>query len=135
MLGDAIRTRLPALQAQAESLMDTQCVVQRKTGESHFDPDTNEYEDVWATIYAGKCRLAPPPPVLQQAVHLGEQRVTVQQYTVMLPYGTTGVQVSDLLTITAAPNPDQVGRTLAVTSVRAATQTVATRLVVSDDLG
>lgn len=132
MIGDDIAAALPELRQQAESLMTTACVVERKSG-TEFDPETNQDVTTWESVYEGPCRLA--QPTVQSVIVAGGQEVTTQPYAGMLPWGTVGVLVGDRLSITAAEDPGQVGRVFMVTSVRAATQSVGRRFVAIEDLG
>lgn len=132
MIGDDIAAALPELRQQAESLMTSTCRIERKSGTS-FDPVTNEQIDTWDTVYEGVCGLG--QPTVQSVVVAGGQEVTTQPYAGKLPWGTLGVGVSDRLTVVEADDPGQVGRVFVLTSVRAASQSIARRFTAIEDLG
>ena len=127
MLGDDLAAELPALQAEAESMMRDTCTVRRKTGTT-FDRATGKTVDVLAVIYTGRCRLR-TPNVQTVGVDQGLVSWVVQDAVLSLPAATSGdVRIGDIATIdTSTLTPDNVGRRFTIESDPAVTYATAAR--------
>lgn len=127
----------PALlrgRAAAEQLMVDTCTIQHKTGET-TDPDTGVVTPSYATVYSGKCKLKLPTAVARPA-DVGQAQVFTQHPTLSLPAATTGVQIDDLVTITAsALMPALVGRQFRVRGLPGSTHMTAARFEIMEKMG
>lgn len=56
-IGPAIDAAIPALRAEAESLMVDTCELQRRSTTSSMNPQTGEVTHTWETYWSGPCRL------------------------------------------------------------------------------
>jgi hypothetical protein len=119
----------------AESIMVDTCTITRPGSDSGtFDPDTGEtVPSARTTVYTGKCRSR-SREVLSRVAEMGGQAVTTSAYVVSIPVTTTGVEVGDMVTVTASNDPGAV-RNLIVQSVESATYVTARRLLCSDNQG
>ena len=116
MLADDVAAVLPELRAQAESLMQDECTVDRATGETTLDPVTLEEVPVFAPVYSGKCRIQradhQPSDIVSGQVEFGISTVFAQ-----LPLSATGIKRGDVVTVTAidpTTDPDLLGMVAAV---------------------
>lgn len=114
----------------AEGLMVDACTVTRLNGSGTLDPDGLSYSGAPAadSIYEGKCRVRRTGTQgdEQQA---GDKTIGVTGFLVSLPMTAVGVQLDDLVTVTAsALDPDLVGRRLRVSAVTRGTHVTARRL-------
>jgi hypothetical protein len=115
--------------AAAEAGFADACTIRRATGGGTTDPVTGYPTQVYATVYAGPCRV-------QQAVavarphEVGEDRVLIVRFDLQLPVaGTSGLQVDDLVTITAAVNdPDLIGRAFSILELAHKSESTARRV-------
>lgn len=98
------QTALLAGRAAAEAMMLDACTITRAgTGGPVFDPDTGEYtEPTPTTVYSGACKVQARTSVSTSAV--GGELLTMMQVEVHVPMSVTGVQVNDVVTITASVN-------------------------------
>lgn len=133
MLADDITRELPFLRQQAESLMVDEATITRNGGEAVFDPVTGTYTDpADSTIYTGPCRVQVGAPSVTTP-EAGGDVLSVLRLTVQVPVSATGIQVNDVVTITAATHdPDLEGKTYRVTGTHAKTHATARRLEVEE---
>jgi hypothetical protein len=94
---------------QAENLMESTCVITRKTGTT-VDHDTSLDVDTFDTIYTGKCRLRFPFIRPQQALAVDQQLVKDRGILSLPVVGSNTVQADDIATVTLSPvlDPDTV---------------------------
>jgi hypothetical protein len=142
MLGDVLTGALPGLRLQAESLMLDDCHITRPSGTTSIDPDTGlPVADPPTTIYGGtgvhdsdKCKIQSDSV---QAVNptSGDHSYTVDRLAVHVPVAAAGIQVGDLIEITAsALDSGNVGRKFRVASTFRKTFATAQRLPVEEVL-
>lgn len=111
----------------AERLMVDTCTVKHQTGET-MDPVTLQMTPTYTTLYTGKCRVQLTATVALMP-EAGERVIATQRVTVQLPTTVTGVQVDDIVQVTAAAHDgDLVGRVYRVRSEFAKTHATARRL-------
>ena len=96
--------------ALATVLKDS-CTITRITGQS-TNTQTGVVTNTTATIYSGKCRVQRlPSGGLARPATVGEAQVWQDPLWVQTPVSVVGLQVGDLVTITASFNAGLVGRT------------------------
>lgn len=109
-------------QPTAEATMTAECVITRPSSAQAgrvFDEVTGRTTyPTPAQVYAGPCRLQ-RADVQALPVPVGQKPTTLRRYDLALPLAAARVQVDDLVTMTAATDPDTVGRRLRVIDVRA----------------
>lgn len=118
----------------AERLMVDKCIVTRpSSGAPVWNEDTMGYDlPPGSTIYSGPCRVQ-LSAAMANTPEAGERVLAVQRSTVSVPMLVTGVQVDDVVTVTAsAHDPDLVGNTYRVRSLFAKTHATARRLEVEE---
>lgn len=119
---------------RAEELMVDTCTIKHRTSET-TDPDTGVVTPTYTTVYSGKCRLKLPTAVARPA-DVGQAQVFTQHPTLSLPATTTGVQIDDLVTMTAsALMPALVGRQFHVRGLPGSTHMTAARFEVMETMG
>lgn len=119
---------------RAEALMVDTCSIKRVTSSS-TDPDTGVVTPTYATVYTGKCRLKLASAVARPLT-VGEAQVFLQHPTLSLPAATTGVQIDDIVTITAsALLPSLVGRVFHVRGLPGASHMTAARFEIMEVMG
>ena len=132
-LGYDIAAALPALRAQAESLMVDACEVSRATGATTLDPDTLEEVPVFAPVWSGRCRvqrsgaLSPREQSGSAGYEFGVDSVLAQ-----LPLDALDVRRGDRFTVTAVgsvSDPDLVGLVATVQANMAKTHATKRTLV------
>lgn len=97
----------------AEALMLDSCVVRRLTGKT-LDQTTLQYVETFAAVYEGRCRVRAPNVQDREAV-AGERTVTLRQYVVSVPVAAEGVEVNDVVEVTASVlDPELPGTRLRV---------------------
>jgi len=119
----------------AEAGMVDACTIRRRAGGT-TDPVTGYPTQPYTTLYAGKCRI-------QQAVavarphQVGEDQVLVVRFDLQLPVaGTTGLQVSDEVTVTASLNDaDLVGKVFLVWELAHKSEATARRIGIIERTG
>lgn len=101
-----------------------------------FDEDQHrDVETAGADIYADlPCRTA-VTGTQDRVARVGERAVSLRLFTVTVPWDTTGVNVDDVVTITASNDPDLIDRTMRVVDVQAMTDGVYRKLVCEEVLG
>lgn len=118
----------------AEKLMVDACTIKRRSG-STVDPETGIITPTYSTIYTGKCRLKLPTATARPLV-VGEAQEFTQHPTLSLPALTTGVEIDDLVTITAsAVMPLLVGRKFHVRAKPGQTHQTAARFEIMEVMG
>jgi hypothetical protein len=129
-LAGEIAATLPALRAAAERRMVDSCTITHPAaGLGTFDDDTHTYAPPTETpVYAGRCRVQTRDGLVAADRNVGERQITVLRFEVHVPLVATGIAVDDLVTITAARDPDLVGRRFRVTASHAKTDATARRL-------
>lgn len=111
----------------AEALMVDACTVTRITGRA-TDTTTGEVTDVIAALYAGKCRVQQSRGEARRE-DVAEDRVALLRIEVQLPMSVTGIQVGDVVTVTAsALDSDLPGRVFRVQDLAHKTHATARRL-------
>lgn len=119
----------------AEALMVDTCTIIRK-GAPATDPDTGAvtYPSP-TTIYTGKCRLKLPVAIARPD-NVGEAQEFLQHPVLSLPAATTGVEVDDIVTITASLlMPSLVNRTFHVRAKPGQSHMTAARFEVMEVMG
>lgn len=118
-------------QAAAEAGMVDACTVRRLTGSTVDDfsgVSTPDYDDV----YTGKCRVQQRATGATR-VDAGEDSILLLGMELQLPMSVTGLQVRDLVTITASVNdPDLVGRVFLVRDLAHKTDATARRVGIQE---
>jgi hypothetical protein len=123
-------------QAAAEAGMADACVIKRLNSSSTTDPVTGYPTATYTTLYTGKCRV-------QQAVavsrphSVGEDEVLIVRFDLQLPVaGTEGLQVNDIVTITASVNDaDLVGRDFQVWELAHKSEATSRRVGITERTG
>jgi len=115
----------------AEALMVDTCTITRVVSVA-TDADTGVVTPTYSTVYTGKCRLKLPVAVARPITVGGAQEFS-QHPILSLPATTTGVQVDDILTITASLlMPSLVGRVFHVRAVPGQSHMTAARFEVME---
>jgi hypothetical protein len=119
---------------KAQELQEDTCTIQRRSG-STTDPETGVVTPTYTTVYTGSCRLKLPTAVARPLT-VGEAQEYTQHPVLSLPAATTGVEIDDLVTITAsALMPALVGRKFHVRGKPSDTQMTAARFGVVEVAG
>lgn len=92
MIGHDITAALPELRAEAESLMVTECRLERLDGHD-TDPDTGYRADRWVLVWAGSCKAVTSREARE--ITVGGQKVTVKPTTVSIPWDAPRGRVGD----------------------------------------
>lgn len=131
-LVDDIVAALPGFRAEAEGRMVDACTITRGGGDPVFDPNTGTYTTpAGTTVYTGKCEVQITDGLNARAADVGGTEVTLSRLTVKIPMSVEGVQVDDIVTITASLlDPDLVDQTFRVLAGFAKTFATARRLQV-----
>lgn len=132
-LVDDIHANLPLLRAQAESKMvDTCIIVHPTTGTGTFDSTTGTYtEPATEPVYVGPCQVQVTDSLNANDTDVGERQITLLRTIVKIPVGVLGVEVNDIVTITATgavSDPALVGKQFRVDATHAKTYATARRL-------
>ena len=117
----------------AEQTMTDTCIITR-AGDPTYNPSTLAYTTPSTTVYSGKCRVK-PQNVMDRQVQAGERAVQIWPYVVSVPMSVTGVQVDDVVTVTASADADLEGQVLVVKDVTRGTNVTARRLGCEDQNG
>lgn len=114
--------------AAAEALMVDTCTITRADGTETTDPGTGIVTPGGSTIYTGPCRVQ-VRALVAQSPEAGEVQLSVGQVEMQIPMAVTGVRTGDVATIlTAALDPDLVGRRFRVSVPAHKTHATARRL-------
>jgi hypothetical protein len=93
----------------AEALMVDACTVTR-VGDRGTDTTTGEVTEPTSTLYTGQCRVQQAQAQATEET-VGEDHLLLLRLEVQLPMSVTGLEVGDLITITASVHdPDLPGR-------------------------
>jgi hypothetical protein len=115
----------------AEALQVDLCTITR-TATSVVDPDTGVITGTTTTVYTGRCRLKLPVAVARPSL-VGQAQEFLQHPILSLPATTTGVQINDVLTITASLlMPVLIGRVFHIRAVPGQSQMTAGRYEVME---
>jgi hypothetical protein len=113
--------------AAAERLMVDTCTITRVTGGSS-DPETGVRTQTTTVVYTGKCRFKMYPRSPGRRTDVAEASVVEVDEELQIPMSATGVQVEDIVTVTAsALDPALVGRAFRVASQAAKTHATMRR--------
>lgn len=116
---------------KAEELMVDTCTITRTTNAS-ANVETGRIVSDTVTIYSGKCRLKLPVAIARPE-QAGEAQLFTQHPILSLPATTTGVQVDDVLTITASQlMPSLVGRKFHLRAVPGQSHMTAARFEIME---
>lgn len=136
MLGDAIGGTLPLLRAQAESLMQDTCRIDRQRVDENgdpvrdMDPVTLELTEVWDEVHSGPCRAQRRDVSSSPEQVAGEFEFEVSPLEMQLPIAAVGIKRMDRVTITAATfDPELVGVVATVLTSRAKTHATKRELI------
>jgi hypothetical protein len=112
------------------------CTIRRATGGGTTDPVTGYPTQAYSTVYTGKCRVQQRAAVAR-AHDVGEDQLMIVRFELQLPVaGTSGLQVSDEVTVTAsAHDPDLVGRVFLVIELAHKSEPTARRVGVTERTG
>lgn len=108
------------------------CTITRGGGAPTFDGTTGTYTTpAGTTIYSGPCEVQVSDGLTAQSEDAGGADVTLTRVTVKVPITATGIQIDDVVTITAsALDPDLVGQRFTVVAGHAKSFATARRLQV-----
>jgi len=136
-LGGDIANALPGLRAEANSMMLSEGVIRRATGQVVRDPDTFEETPEYAVVYEGKCRFKSAATQAGRSTIPGAISVD-QGATLSLPIGEPGagdVRLDDIWECTANPlDPTKVGKKARITGEHSQTFATAHRYPVEEVL-
>jgi hypothetical protein len=117
--------------AAALALMVDACTIQRLTS-STTDPVTGVPTPTYATIYAGRCRVQ-QQTATAGARDVGEANLLLLRLEMQLPMSVTGLQVDDVVTVTAsALDPDLIGRRFRIRDLAHKTHATSRRVGVEE---
>ena len=117
-------------QAAAARLMTDTCTLSAPDVEGVLDEQTGQYTTApGAQRYSGRCRVRPADSQ-ERVVEAGERPVSLRTYVVSVPVTVTGVEVGDVVRVTASVlDPDLAGVRLRVVDVPKGTHLTARRLI------
>jgi hypothetical protein len=119
-------------QRLAAQLMVDTCRITRTTGTTTHNPTTGRLVPAVSTVYEGRCQVRVPTSTPETPEAAG-RTATVQDAIVKVPLAVTGVEVGDTITVlTAAHDPELVGRTFRVAGTHAKTYATARKLAVEE---
>ena len=111
----------------AQRLMVDTCTVTRP-GAATVNETTGVVTRATTTVYTGACRVK--PDAAPSETQSGEREVVVRRFIVSIPTSETGVEVDDVVTVTASKlDPALVGRALTVGGIVTGSHVTARRLV------
>lgn len=114
------------------------CAITRAGGAPTFDPNTGTYTDpADSPVYTGACEVQISDGLNASTSEVGGQVVTERRVTVKVPVSAEGIQIDDVVTITASDlDPDLVGQRFRVVAGFAKSFATSRRLQVEAvDLG
>ena len=115
----------------AERLMVDACRIERITGQT-TNTTTGEVTDAVATIYSGKCRVQQRGR-MSRPTDVGEAYVYQTLRELQLPMSVTGVEIEDIVTITASVyDLDAVGQAYYVRELWAKTHSTSRRIGIEE---
>ena len=87
-----------------------------RSGTSTFDEATGRLAaGTPTTIYSGAMRVRPASA--EKVAQFGDQQVTLSSFVLTVPHDATGVEVDDVVTVTASDDADLLTRQMRVTAV------------------
>lgn len=111
----------------ARRLMVDACTITRP-GAASLNETTGVVTRTTTTVYTGACRVK--PDAAPSETQSGEREVVVRRFIVSIPTSETGVEVDDVVTVTASKlDPALVGRALTVGGIVTGSHVTARRLV------
>lgn len=133
MIGDQLATALPELQAEAESLMVTDCRVRRPSGVT-ADPGTGADIVTFkpGAVFTGGCKIQTLQAQVQ-VVESGRATAAAQSYEVHLPVTSGPYRTGDVVEVLDAPG-GAVVRRFRVEGLNTKTWQTAQRLPVQETL-
>lgn len=99
-----------------------------------WDREANAYVPDWDEVWLGPC-LVEVPTTQGSEAEAGEQRITVQPFTVQAPLDLVDIRPGDRLTILSSADARLVERPLLVTRVKAGSLATTRSFTVVDDQG
>jgi hypothetical protein len=113
-------------------LPDTCTVTRASTTVTAVDPETlQRVPSLPSLVYSGPCS-AQPAPYGDRIIVLGDEQVVVRKYVVSVEAAAVGIDVDDVVTVTATDDPELQGRPLVVIDITADTF-ASRRLLVCED--
>jgi hypothetical protein len=113
--------------AAVEALMVDACTITR-VGERDTDTTTGEVTEPVSTLYTGQCRVQQAQAQATEET-VGEDHLLLLRLEVQLPMSVTGLEVGDLITITASGHdPDLPGRVFRIHDLAHKTHATARRV-------
>lgn len=124
--------QLSAARVHLESMMTASCTITRPGGETVWNPETLQNENVPVTVYTGQCRVRAAGQQ-DRAENVADQSFMASQYVLSLPVvGSEGVRRDDAVTVTGCPDDAAlVGDVFRVVAESAGPQMTARRLTVT----
>lgn len=121
--------RFAPLRAMVALFLTDTCTI-AEPGAIFFDEDAG-HDDIepGAELYAGACRLSPAG---NREVDAGDTVVPLRMFNVFLPWDTVGVEVDQVVTITASTDPHLIDRQLRVVDVQGMTDGAYRQLLCED---
>ena len=112
--------------------MTASCAITRPGGETVWNPDTLQNENVPVTVYTGRCRVRAEGQQ-DRAENAVDQSFMASQYILSLPVvGSESVRRDDTVTVTGCPEDAAlVGDVFRVVAESAGSQMTARRLTVT----
>lgn len=127
-------TDLAGARALQESIMFDTGILEEKTGQV-FDPETNEYVDVWTLVWSGIGRAqARLNQGAAQPIVAGQQ-VELQSYACAIPWNAAEVHTGMRWRVITSLDPNLASKALAVTTVHASTFATARHFTAIDNEG
>lgn len=114
-------------QAAALLGMRDTCTVTRVNAGGTTDPDTGYPTSSTTTLYTGSCRVQ-QHQATADGKNIAEDEVFLLRIEVQLPMTVTGLEVGDLITITASIDADLPGRVFRIHDLAHKTDATARRV-------
>lgn len=108
-------------------------VLERRNGTT-WDRNLNTEVPNWDSLWSGPA-LVDPPTTEGSEAEAGQQRVTVQPFTVSVPLSVTDIRPDDRFTLTESDDPLMVGRHLQVIRVKGASLAQVRQFTAIDNQG
>lgn len=116
----------------SRSALPATCAITRPSTTSTFDPVTlTETPDPPTTIFSGPVRVR-TLNTQDMNTTVGDLHETRARYIGTLPHDAVGVEVDDMLTLTAGTDVELVGRSLRITDIRWSEWRIDRRVVMED---
>lgn len=126
---------LAEARAHELALMTAECVVERDTGQTVYDPEQHKNVKVWDQVHTGPCRIQPAGGASSGSAiaQLVGQQINSQTVVGAFPLAVTAPRAGDRLTVTASDDPAQIGHGYQLIAVQASSLPVARRFVATDN--